>query len=118
MNDTQQQVTMTLEEAEGQVKLNKHLQNLLNNEDFKALFMEHIFKDDVIRMHKLLGDPSIRANPAVLEKVNRELEAVALLDNSLRVIQQEGVAAAQLIEEYKQAEAEGVFDTEEDADEE
>ncbi|UYE90218.1 endonuclease [Alteromonas phage vB_AemP_PT15-A5] len=117
MNDTQQ-VTMTLEEAEGKVKLNTHLQNLLNNEDFKALFMEYIFKDDVIRMHKLLGDPSVRANPPLLEKINKELEAVALLDNSLRVIQQEGVGSAQLIEDYKQAEAEGVFDPEEDADEE
>lgn len=114
MNDTQQQVRMTLEEAQQSVDLNKSLQVLLDNEHFKKVFMEHIFKEDVLRMHKLLGDPAVRANPTLLEKVKQELEAVALLDNSLRTIQQEGRGAENLIADYQAAEAAGEFDDNDD----
>ena len=108
------QVQITIQELEQAIKLGNHLKKLMVNEDFKALVLDHILVNEPVRLTKVLGDPSIRANQRAFDATVDELKALGLLDDNLRTIQQMGDAAEQKLNEYREAQAEGAFDDEED----
>lgn len=101
------ELQMTLEQAKEAVKQADTLQRLTENEDFKKIFQEGYFEHNALRLTRLLGDKNVRENPTLYANVQRELEAIGLVQEYMRVTFTFGNFAAEQIKEYNEALASG-----------
>lgn len=80
------------------------VKRLLDNVDFKAVVLDHWFKDEVVRLGHLVSDPQLTEQQRAC--VQRDLEAIGGFRRYLQTLEMFGFQAAQSLEEHEEALAE------------
>lgn len=112
--EAHQEIDMSLEEAKQHVAIGEAISALFKDPNFQMVFVKDYLEDEPIRLSKLLGDSSIRANERAFASTVDELKAVGLLDNHLRERMALAREAAQTLAEYTRMQDAGELDEESD----
>jgi len=105
MNNPQQQQPRTLEEAEAIVKIYEAYDRLKKTVDFKTVFEDHLFTNEVIRLHSLLAHPE----QSIIDSRDRiigDLDALSNIKFSLLMIEKIGEVTKQQLDEFREAQFE------------
>lgn len=94
----------TLEEAEATVSIFEALQRLEKNPDFKLVFEDHLFTNEVIRLHSLLGHPEQSVIDS-RDKIIADLDSLSNLKFTLQMIKAIGSSTSVQLDEYRAAQA-------------
>ena len=102
MNNPYEQQPRTLEEAEGTVKIYEAFDRLKKTADFKLVFEDHLFTNEVIRLHSLLAHPEQSIIDS-RDKIIADLDALSNIKFSLLMIEKIGEMTKQQLDEYREA---------------
>ena len=105
MNNPNEQQPRSLEEAEAIVEIFESLNRLQSNNDFKKVFEQHLFTDEVIRLHSLLAHPE-KSVVDSREKILDDLDALSNVKFTLLMINSIGKSVKTQLEEFRAAEFE------------
>ena len=85
MNNPTEQQPRTVEEAEKIVEIYESLAKLEKNPDFKKVFTDHLFTNEVIRLHSLLAHPE-KSIVDSRDRIIGDLDAISNIKFSLQMI--------------------------------
>ncbi len=94
----------TLEEAEAIVTIYDSFQRLKKNSDFQIVFEQHLFTDEVIRLHSLLAHPE-KSVVDSRDRIIGDLDALSNLKFALQMINAIGSSTKIQLDEYREAQA-------------
>ena len=103
-NPTQTGQQVSLSDAEKTVEIYDALQRLKLNRDFQLVFEEHLFKNEVIRLHALSAHPEIKSNEKQAKEVQDDLNAIANLKFHLLMMDTIGANMKTELDAYREAE--------------
>ena len=95
MND-EEQIELSIQEAKTFTTKKAALQKLLNNPDFKLLFIDGYFKEESARLVLAMADPSMQTEE-LQGQLKNDIIAVGRLDQYLRAINIQGDMAHKAI---------------------
>jgi hypothetical protein len=104
-NPNQNGQQITLSDAEKTVEIYDALQRLKMNRDFKTVFEEHLFQNEVIRLNALSAHPEMK-KPEQADAIQDDLKAIANLKFQLQMIDTIGSNMKSELDAYRQAEYE------------
>jgi len=105
MSNPYEQQPRTLEEAEATVKIYDALERLQKTADFKTVFTDHLFTNEVIRLHSLLAHP----DKAIIDSRDRiidDLDALSNIKFALQMINAIGKSVKTQLDEFREAQLE------------
>lgn len=97
----EQQIEISLEQANYSMELWQSYQRLLKNEDFKKLILDSFLEKEAVRLVRLKTDPSM-LDATSKEQLEQALIGISYLTQYFRSIQQLGIMAAQSIQELEE----------------
>ena len=104
MNNQEQQ-PRTVEEAEAIIEIYESLQRLTASNDFKKVFTDHLFTNEVIRLHSLMAHPE-QSIVDSRDKIIADLDAISNIKFSLQMINAIGKSTKEQLEEFRAAQFE------------
>ena len=105
MNNPSEQQPRTVEEAETIVAIYESLQRLVLSNDFKVVFTDHLFTNEVIRLHSLMAHPEQSVVDS-RDKIIADLDAISNIKFSLQMINAIGKSTKEQLEEFRAAQFE------------
>ena len=102
MNNPTEQQPRTLEEAEATVEIFDALNRLEKTADFKTVFSDHLFTNEVIRLHSLLAHPQME-EVGSRDKIIKDLDALSNIKFALQLINAIGQSTKTQLEEFREA---------------
>lgn len=115
MSTPTEQQPRTLEEAETIVELSSALARLQKNKDFKLLFEEHLFTNEVIRLHSLLAHPD-KVMIDNRDRIIADLDALSNMKFALNMIETIGTSVSIQLDEFRSAQADNQAELEEEGE--
>lgn len=100
--DTVQLIEESIKRNRQLIDLDKALERLESNKDFKLLITDGYLKDEAVRLVHLKGDPNMQ-NPEKQASINNQINSISSLVQYFRTVSQVAAMATTAIE---QAEAE------------
>jgi len=94
----------TLEEAESIVAIYDSLERLRKNPDFQIVFEQHLFINEVIRLHSLLAHPE-KSIVDSRDRIIEDLDALSNVKFTLQMINAIGSSTKIQLDEYREAQA-------------
>lgn len=99
MNE-QQEIRVTLAEVEAKIEQGEALKRLLDNADFKSLFLEgYLGAESCRRLVLLLGDPST-SDPEMQNSIISDIRGVSQLNQYLQHIRMTAATAQNTLDRY------------------
>lgn len=95
------EVELNIKEANKMVELNKSLDRLRNNRDFKKVIQENYLKEEAIRLVHLKADSHMQ-NEFSQDKITRDIDAIGSLAQFLNFIPAQADMAQNAITEGEQ----------------
>ena len=87
MNPELQEVEIRIEDAKAIVKRKQALEKLSTNREFKALILEHLFKDESQRLASIIAEPNLESKrPQIIA----QLDMISLLQQFFNNVWQQG----------------------------
>ena len=105
MTNPNEQQPRTVEEAEAIVEIYESLNRLMKSKDFKIVFTDHLFTNEVIRLHSLMAHPE-QSMVDSRDKIIADLDAISNIKFSLQMISSIGFSTKQQLDEFRSAQAE------------
>ena len=105
MNNPNEQQPITLEAAEATVEIFEALERLEKNSDFKKVFTDHLFTNEVIRLHSLMAHPE-QSLVDSRDKIVADLDALSNIKFSLQMISAIGKSTKEQLDEFRAAQME------------
>ena len=99
------QQPMTVEDAEAVVEIFDALERMKATPDYKRVFEQHLFTDEVIRLHGLLAHPD-QAMIDSRQRIIDDLDALSNIKFALRLISQMGANTKGQLDEFRAAQFE------------
>ena len=93
----------TLAEAEETEKIFDALIRLESNPDFKIVFEDHLFTNEVIRLHSLLAHPE-QSLVSSRDRILQDLDALSNIKFALQMVKAIGSTTKEQLGEYREAE--------------
>lgn len=87
MNPTVQEVAIEMETAQRFVEDNKALQRLMMNADFKRLIVKGFANEEAVRLVNFRASDEAQENPALLQRIDRGIDAIGYLQEHFRKIE-------------------------------
>ncbi len=87
MNPELQEVEIRIEDAKAAVKRKQALEKLATNREFKAVILEHLFKEEPQRLAAVIAEPGLVQHRA---EIISELDMISKLQQFFRRIEQQG----------------------------
>ena len=100
-NNDIQALELTINQAKEKIAFKDALEKLESNGNFKKIVLEGYFKDEAIRLVHLKNDPSAN-NPAIQEKIMKNIDAIGVFRQYLLNIQHTGIMAQKAIIEAEE----------------
>jgi len=97
-----EQQPRTVEEAEAIVNIYDALTRLEKTRDFNTVFTEHLFQNEVIRLHSLLAHPE----QSIIDSRDRiigDLDALSNIKFALQMIRSIGQSVKTQLDEFREA---------------
>ena len=116
MNNPNEQQPRTVEEAETIVAIYESLQRLVLTNDFKKVFTDHLFTNEVIRLHSLMAHPEQSVVDS-RDKIIADLDAISNIKFSLQMINAIGKSTKEQLEEFRAAEFEDAQEAQQNGEE-
>lgn len=110
---TIEQYNAMKEEDRDNILLLESLDRLLNNPDFKLVFLDHYMRNEAIRNVHLLGDPTLvmsKDKEAIREDVKEAMIGISRFSAYLRKIRNTGRMAKDRLEQLEAARQASVVD--------
>ena len=104
MSTPVEQQPRTVEEAEATVAIFDALTRLESNPDFKTVFTDHLFKNEIIRLHSLLAHPE-QSIVDSRDRIIGDLDALSNLKFTLQMIRTIGSSVKIQLDEFRESEA-------------
>ena len=105
MSNPYEQQPRTLEEAEETVKIYDALERMKKTADFKLVFEDHLFTNEVIRLHSLLAHPEQSIIDS-RDKIIDDLDALSNIKFALNLISKIGSTVKEQLEDFHKAQLE------------
>ena len=105
MNNPTEQQPRTVAEAEATVKIYDALERLKKTADFKTVFTDHLFNDEIILLHSLLAHPQM-AEVSSRDRIIADLDALSNIKFTLQMINQIGQSTKTQLDEFREAQLE------------
>ena len=105
MNNPTEQQPRTVEEAEAIIETYESLQRLAASNDFKKVFTDHLFTNEVIRLHSLMAHPE-QSIVDSRDKIIADLDAISNIKFSLQMISAIGKSTKEQLEDFRSAQFE------------
>jgi len=102
MNNPTEQQPRTLEEAESVVQIFDALSRLEKTADFKAVFTDHLFTNEILRLHSLLAHPE-QSIVDSRDKIIADLDALSNVKFALQMINTIGKSVKIQLDEFREA---------------
>lgn len=96
------QIEMSIKDAEKIIDLSNALDRLMDNPDFKRIIVEGYFKDNAVRLVHSLGEPAIAHVPEHKQRVIGEMDAISCLRGFFDQIHRNASSAEQAIERNRE----------------
>lgn len=94
----EQQVELSIKQAEDIKSLGAALNRLSNNRDFKRIIHNEYFKEEASRLVLLLADPQCQ-DEAAQKEIHKQINAIGSFRGFLAKVQQQGAMADEAIRE-------------------
>jgi len=105
MNNPNEQQPRTLEEAESIVEIFESLERLQKTKDYKIVFENHLFTNEVIRLHSLLAHPE-QSIVDSRDRIISDLDALSNIKFALQMINAIGKSTKTQLDEFREAQME------------
>lgn len=97
-----QEIELSIKEAKKMVDEKTMLDKLRKDKAFKTLIMEGYFKEEPVRLVTLRSHPNFSSDEKQLAELNKQMDAIAYLQNYFLGIDIRGNRAASAIEESEE----------------
>lgn len=113
----QNNIEITLDQADEVIAAGDALKRLYSNADFKRVFLDHLLTKEPVRLTYLLADANMRSEHA-RAGVLKDLDTIAGLQSFMRTLPQLAEMARIAKDDYAQALIESQADSDADAQQE
>lgn len=100
MTSEMQEIELEIKEAKALLQRKQSLDKLFSNREFKAIIVEHLFKEEAQRLASIIAEPQLAPHRA---QIIAELDGISLLQQFFRRIEQQGLLAEQALGEAEAA---------------
>ena len=96
----QNQIEITIEEAEKSIAMSECLERLAQSKDFQQLILEDYFKTNSVRLVSLRADPNFNSKPENVVANNRALDGISELMGYFRTVSIMGGISRQTLADH------------------